>query len=269
MIERFKSRPTLAAPRADTIAAVSNGPAILVLQHIACEPPGAYADPMRERDAELHAVELDEGEPLPDWREFDAMVVMGGPMGACDDSDHPWLAEERDCIGAAVRAGLPFFGACLGSQLLAASLGARVYTGATPEVGVLDVELTEAGRDDRVLGDLPRRFPTLQWHSDSFDLPAGAVALASSPAYANQAFRVGSTAYAVQFHLEVTSEMAAEWASVPDYARALEQVHGPGALDALLGSFEKRREEMTAHARTLFSRWLELVDGVASPASPQ
>jgi len=259
MIERFKSRPTLAAPRADTIAAVSNGPAILVLQHIACEPPGAYADPMRERDAELHAVELDEGEPLPDWREFDAMVVMGGPMGACHDSEHPWLAEERDCIGAAVRAGLPFFGACLGSQLLAASLGARVYTGETPEVGLLDVELTEAGRDDRVLGDLPRRFPTLQWHSDSFDLPAGAVALASSPAYANQAFRVGSTAYAVQFHLEVTSEMAAEWATVPDYAQALEQVRGPGALDALLGSFEKRREEMTAHARTLFSRWLELV----------
>jgi GMP synthase (glutamine-hydrolysing) len=187
------------------------------------------------------------------------MVVMGGPMGACDDAAHPWLAAERECIGAAVRAGLPFFGACLGSQLLAASLGGRVYTGETPEVGVLDVELTEAGRDDPVVGDLPESFPTLQWHSDSFDLPPGAVGLASSPAYANQAFRVGTTAYAVQFHLEVTSEMAAEWATVPDYARALERVRGPGALDALLEAFEERREEMTAHARTLFSRWLELV----------
>ena len=156
-------------------------------------------------------------------------------------------------------AGLPFFGACLGSQLLAASLGARVYTGETPEVGVLDVELTEAGRNDPVLGDLPGSFATLQWHSDSFELPTGAVGLASSPAYANQAFRVGSTAYAVQFHLEVTSEMAAEWATVPSYARALEKVRGPGALDELLEAFEERREEMTAHARTLFSRWLELV----------
>jgi GMP synthase (glutamine-hydrolysing) len=238
---------------------VSDGPAILVLQHIACEPPGAYADAMRERGAELHTVKLDEGKPLPDWHEFDAMVVMGGPMGACDDAAHPWLAAERECIGAAVRAGLPFFGACLGSQLLAASLGGRVYTGETPEVGVLDVELTEAGRDDPVVGDLPESFPTLQWHSDSFDLPPGAVGLASSPAYANQAFRVGTTAYAVQFHLEVTSEMAAEWATVPDYARALERVRGPGALDALLEAFEERREEMTAHARTLFSRWLELV----------
>ena len=70
---------------------------------------------------------------------------------------------------------------------------------------------------------------------------------------------MGSTAYAVQFHVEVTSEMAAEWATVPDYARALEQVRGPGALDALLEAFEERREEMTGHARTLFSRWLELV----------
>jgi GMP synthase (glutamine-hydrolysing) len=238
---------------------VSGGPAILVLQHIACEPPGAYEDVMRERGARLHRVELDEGDSLPDWREFDGMVVMGGPMGACDDVDHPWLAPERSSIGEAVRAGMPFFGACLGSQLLAASLGARVYTGATPEVGVLDVELTPEGREDRVLGGLPASFPTLQWHSDSFELPEGAVGLASSPAYANQAFRVGATAYAVQFHIEVTSEMAAEWARVPDYARALEQVRGPGSLDELLTAFEARREEMTAHARTLFSHWFELV----------
>jgi GMP synthase (glutamine-hydrolysing) len=185
---------------------------------------------------------------------------MGGPMGACDDADHPWLVDERRCIGDAVRGGLPFFGACLGSQLLAASLGARVYTGATPEVGVLDVELTDEGRDDPVLAGLPASFPTLQWHSDSFELPAGGVGLATSPAYANQAFRVRAAAYAVQFHVEVTSDMAAEWARVPDYARALEQVRGPGALDELLDAFEARREEMTAHARTLFSCWLELVN---------
>jgi GMP synthase-like glutamine amidotransferase len=166
---------------------------------------------------------------------------------------------ERAAIGQAVRAGLPFFGACLGSQLLAASLGARVYTGATPEVGVLDVELTDAGRGDPVLGELPASFATLQWHSDSFELPDGAALLASSPAYANQAFRVGTTAYAVQFHVEVTSEMAAEWAAVPDYARALEQVRGPGALDELLDAFEARREEMTGHARTMFSGWLDLL----------
>ena len=238
---------------------MNDATAVLVLQHIACEPPGAYEDVLREHGAELHRVELDEGEPLPDWREFDAMVVMGGPMSACDDADHPWLVEERRSIAEAVRGGLPFFGACLGSQLLAASLDARVYTGATPEVGVLDVELTPAGRDDPVMGGLPASFPTLQWHSDSFDLPAGADLLASSPAYANQAFRVGDRAYAVQFHLEVTSDMAAEWATVPAYARALEDVRGPGAFAELRAAFEERREEMTGYARSMFAGWLQLV----------
>ncbi|MGH2804848.1 MAG: type 1 glutamine amidotransferase, partial [Thermoleophilaceae bacterium] len=201
-------------------------------------------------------VELDEDEPLPDWRAYGALLVMGGPMGSYDEVEHPWLVAEKRCIREAVSAGRPFFGACLGSQLLAASLGAGVYR-CEPEVGVLDVELTAAGREDPVMGGLPPSFATLQWHGDTFDLPSGAVRLAGSPAYPNQAFRVGSTAYAVQFHLEVTSGMAAEWATVPSYARALEEVRGPGALDELLTAFEDRRDEMHRHARHLFTRWLE------------
>ena len=202
-------------------------------------------------------VELDEGEPLPDWREFDAMVVMGGPMGACDDADHPWLVAERSVQAGGGLSGLPFFGACLGSQLLAASLGARVYTGDTPEVGVLDVELTDAGRDDPVLGGLPASFPTPQWRQRQFRTASRRGRTGNLARLRDQAFRVGAAAYAVQFHIEVTSDMAAEWATVPD--RTLEQVRGPGALDELLEAFETRREEMTGHARTLFSRWLDLV----------
>jgi GMP synthase-like glutamine amidotransferase len=107
---------------------------VLVLQHIACEPPGAYEDVMLERDVRVHRVELDEGEPLPDWHDFDAIVAMGGPMSAGDDQELPWLREEKRAIGEAVRSGLPYFGACLGVQLLASSLGARVYRGPEPEV---------------------------------------------------------------------------------------------------------------------------------------
>src|SRR5579872_2181479 len=191
----------------------------LVLQHIACEPPGAYEDVLRERGARIHRVELDEGEPLPDWREFDAIVAMGGPMSVNDELD--WLIAEKAAIAAAVRAGTPFFGACLGSQLLAASLGARVYAGEAPEVGVLPVTLTDAALADPVFAGLPRELLTLQWHGDTFELPVGAVRLASSPAYPNQAFRWGQRAYAVQFHLEVTEGMACEWAEVPEYERSL------------------------------------------------
>ena len=234
---------------------------VLVLQHIACEPPGVYEDVLRERGARLHRVELDEGEPLPGHHDFAAIVVMGGPMGAYDGALHPWLDEEQRYLRTAVEAKVPVFGACLGSQLLAACLGARVYRVDPPEVGVLPVELTTDGREDPVTRALPASFQTLQWHGDSFDLPAGATLLASSPAYPNQAFRAGPTAYGVQFHLEVTQAMAEEWATVPAYEQSLEAVLGPGALAGLLADFGAERAAMHRHARTLFEAWWKLARG--------
>jgi GMP synthase-like glutamine amidotransferase len=231
---------------------------ILVLQHIACEPPGVYEDVLRERGAEIHRVELDAGEPLPDPVGFDAVVCMGGPMGAYEDERIPWLAGEKRAIAAAVRDGVPFWGVCLGVQLLAASLGARVYPGPKAEVGLLPVELTDEGRADPVFGALPTSLLTLQWHGDTFDLPEGAVRLAGSTAYPNQAFRVGAAAYGVQFHLEVSPELAREWAEVPAYAAALERVLGPGALDDLIGKLETQAAVVLGHGRALFERWLDL-----------
>ena len=227
----------------------------LVLQHISCEPPGAYEDVLRERGATLERVELDEGDPLPDWREFDAIIAMGGPMSVGDDAALPWLSDEKRLIADAVEANRPFWGVCLGVQLLAASLGARVYPGPSPEVGILPVSLTLDGLTDPVFAGLPRELLTLQWHGDTFDMPHGAVRLAGSPAYPNQAFRV-RRAYGVQFHLEVSPQMAREWASAPEYAESLERVLGPGALERLITQLEDA-EQMTGHARTLVERWLE------------
>jgi GMP synthase (glutamine-hydrolysing) len=164
---------------------------VLVLQHIACEPPAAYEEELRAWGLGLQRVQLDEGDPLPDWREFAAIVAMGWPMGALDDGRHPWLRAERALIRDAVRAGMPYWGVCLGAQLLAASLGARVVTGRLPEVGLLKVELAAAARRDPVFGGLPEEFLTLQWHSDTYELPPGATRLARSDAYPQQAFAVG------------------------------------------------------------------------------
>jgi GMP synthase (glutamine-hydrolysing) len=229
---------------------------VLVLQHIACEPPGVYEDVLNERGATIHRVELDEGEPLPDWRTFDAIVAMGGPMGALDDDEHPWLVDEKRLIAEAVRAGLPFWGVCLGVQLLAASLGARVYPGSAPEVGVLPVVLTDEALADPVFAGTPRELLSLQWHGDTFDLPDGATRLAGSPAYPNQAFRVGTGAYGVQFHLEVSPGLAREWADVPAYAESLERVLGPGALDRLIAELEASAAGVLSDGRRLFERWL-------------
>jgi GMP synthase (glutamine-hydrolysing) len=229
---------------------------VLVLQHIACEPPGVFEDVLLERGSEIRRVELDEGEQLPDWRSFEAIVAMGGPMSANDDGELPWLTAEKALIAEAVRAERPFWGVCLGVQLLAASLGARVYSGQAPEVGLLPVEITPEGRVDPVFADLPDDLVTLQWHGDTFDLPTGAVRLAGSPAYPNQAFRYAN-AYGVQFHLEVSDEMAREWASVPAYADSLERVLGPHAADGFVAQIEAHSAGMLAHGRALFERWLD------------
>jgi GMP synthase (glutamine-hydrolysing) len=230
----------------------------LVLQHIACEPPGVFEDVLHERGVELHRVELDEGEPVPDWREFDAIVAMGGPMSVNDEAEVPWLADEKRLIGEAVRAGTPYWGVCLGVQLLAASLGAPVYPGPEPEVGLLPVDLTGEGRTDPVFAGLESGLATLQWHGDTFDLPEGAVRLASSPAYENQAFRF-ERAYGVQFHLEVSAEMAREWADVPEYVASLERTLGAEGAPAFLAAIEENASEMRSAGRALFERWLDRV----------
>ena len=236
---------------------------VLVLQHIACEPPGEFEDVLRERGAEILRVELDEGGRLPARDEFDAIVAMGGPMSVNDEAEHPWLVEEKALIREAVRDGVPYWGSCLGVQLLAASLGARVYAGPRPEVGVLPVMLTDEGAADPVLQGLPREFPTLQWHGDTFDVPDGAVRLATSPAYPNQAFRLGN-AYGVQFHLEVSREMAREWAAVPAYTEYLERTLGPGSADSLFAEFDANEMRMRATGRRIFEQFVDAHDAAAA-----
>jgi GMP synthase (glutamine-hydrolysing) len=140
-----------------------------------------------------------------------------------------------------------------------------VYQGEEAEVGLLPVELTAAADEDPVFADAPSSFPTLQWHGDSFGLPEGATLLASSPAYPNQAFRY-KRAYALQFHLEVTPELAAEWGDVPAYAQSLERIQGPGALERLVAEVEAHASSTIPLARGLFGRWLERVARVPAQA---
>jgi GMP synthase (glutamine-hydrolysing) len=228
----------------------------LVVQHIRCEPPGVFAGVLRRNGIAIETVELDEGGELPDWREVDLAVVMGGPMGAHEEAQHPWLAGEKRWIASAVHAGLPYFGVCLGAQLLAASLGAPVGPGSAPEVGVLPVWLTAEGQADPVLSVLGGQFSALQWHGDTFGIPPGAEWLSRSAAYPHQAMRVGSVAYAVQFHLEVTGQMFAQWREVPAYAAAAQAALGPSGFDSLASAFAAGQESMARSADQLFRRWL-------------
>ncbi|HTZ87583.1 MAG TPA: type 1 glutamine amidotransferase [Solirubrobacteraceae bacterium] len=233
---------------------------ILVLQHAGCEPPGVYADELLARGIPFTRVVLSDGEELPDWRAFAGIVAMGGSMSVNDESVYPWLVPEKRLIAEAVAAGHPYWGVCLGAQLLAASLGARVWTGERPELGVLDVQLTPDAASDPVFASAPGAFQTLQWHSETYELPAGAVQLARSASYEQQAFVI-DRAYALQFHLEVDSALADEWMREPVFAAEIEREHGGGGPSALLTQVGAAERETVALARGLFARWLVDVVG--------
>jgi GMP synthase (glutamine-hydrolysing) len=160
---------------------------------------------------------VDDPDPsLPDPRDLAALVVMGGPMGALDDDAHPGLAAERRLLAAAVEAGVPVLGVCLGMQLLAVALGAALHRNAT-EIGFAPLDVLA---DDPVLGPLGARPAVLHWHGDAVDLPAGATLLARTAQTPVQAFRAGA-ALGLQFHLEVDAPLLAQWLAAPAMARDL------------------------------------------------
>jgi GMP synthase (glutamine-hydrolysing) len=186
---------------------------VLVLQHDRQGGLGAYERVLSQRKAEVEVAELESSRRLPDARAYDAVMALGG-QASIAGSPPAWLADERQYVREAVMSGVPYWGVCLGAQLLAASLGARVYQGPSPEVGIHPVFLTDSGRNDPVFSTVPPKFSVLQWHADGFDLPRGAVLLAGSLAYPNQAFRWGAHAYGIQFHLEISPEMARAWGRI-------------------------------------------------------
>jgi GMP synthase (glutamine-hydrolysing) len=233
---------------------------LVVVQHLFCESPGAYDTELDRRGVQREVVEIDTGDKLPDWNQFDGIIAMGGPMSVNDEAEHPWLIDEKRWVAEAVRAGKPFFGACLGVQLLASALGAPVYPLAQAEVGLLPVIRTQEGEVDAVIRGLADPLVTLQWHGDTFDLPEGGVLLASSPAAPNQAFRYGDAAYGIQFHLEVTPEMAEQWSGVPEYSAALTATLGEEGGKAFLADAVDRHEELGSQAQLLIGAWLDLID---------
>ena len=201
------------------------------------------------------------------------MLVMGGPMGAYEDAEHPWLEPRRSWSGRPPRTGRPILGVCLGVQVLAAALGAEVRPMEQAEVGLLPVELTTEGRAHPLFAGMPEPLVSLQWHGDTFELPDGAKLLASSPAAPNQAFQAGEAAYGVQFHLEVTPEMAREWAQVPAYRDSLAATLGEERGAEFLAEVERRATELhpaaTTAVRELAGPGLSLKPGPRNPAFVQ
>lgn len=236
---------------------------ILVLQHIAVEHPGILRDFLAADGITWDAVELDNGDAVPPLRGYGALWVMGGPMDVWEETEHPWLVAEKQVIREAVlERGMPYLGLCLGHQLLGAALGGKVDKMKEPEVGILGIELTAEGRADPLFAGIAPRHEALQWHgAEVAETPPGAVVLASSPACAVQAMRVGLNAYGIQYHVELTAQTVGEWGEVPAYACALDAVLGSGALAGLDAEAALRMPDFKANARRLYDNWMRLARG--------
>lgn len=181
------------------------------LQHVPFEGLGSIGPWLAARGARMSGTHLYESPtpPLPAVDDLDWLVVMGGPMSANDDAEHPWLAAEKRLIREAIQAGRVVLGICLGAQLVAAALGARVLRNDEPEIGWFPIEPAEGAGASPFAPLLARPREVLHWHGDTFELPEGAVRLAGSAACANQAFSWGDRVLGLQFHLEMTPEGAA------------------------------------------------------------
>ncbi len=233
---------------------------ILVFQHIAIEHPGIFRAFLAADGVAWDAIELDAGEAIPPLDGYDALWVMGGPMDVWEEAEHPWLVAEKRAIREAVsQRRMPYFGLCLGHQLLGAALGGRVGKMAAPEVGILDVDLNEAGRADPIFAGVAPRHQALQWHgAEVAETPPGAVVLARSPACAVQAMRVGRHAYGIQYHVELTADTVREWGEVPAYACSLDSVLGSGALAGLDAKAGAHMAEFNGNARRLYDNWMRV-----------
>jgi GMP synthase (glutamine-hydrolysing) len=182
-------------------------PLLAVLEHARDEGPGLIGEVAAGMG--LRVLRVGITEPLPDLDQVTALVVMGGPQAVYAPDQR--LRDEVGLVHDAVTRGLPILGVCLGAQLLAFACGAAVRPGERgPELGLGAITLTGSGRDDPVFAGCGPRLPVLHWHGDTFELPRGSCHLASSDAYANQAFRLGR-AYGLQFHIEMNAQLLDAW----------------------------------------------------------
>jgi GMP synthase (glutamine-hydrolysing) len=229
---------------------------VLVVQHAEVEEPGTIADVLSSAGYSIQPVLAFAGQPVPrNIKDSEGLVVMGGPMGVYERDRHPYLQDEMHLIENALGAGKPVLGICLGSQLLAAALGADIRRGRDKEIGWYPVMLTEEAKDDPLLAGVSQPFVALHWHGDVFDLPHGAVHLASSALTECQAFRYQDAAYGFLFHMEVDEGI------IQGMVRIFVNELSEAALDGeeIAEGASKHLPQLRPIARTVFERWSKLL----------
>lgn len=234
----------------------------IAIRHVAFEDLGSLAAVLYQMGYAVTYVEmgldrLDDLDPLLP----DLVVVLGGPIGAYEEQDYPFLVEERHFLAHRLEADLPTLGICLGAQLMARALGAQVYPGPFKEIGWSPIELSQTGMQSPLVYLAAEQTAVLHWHGDIFDLPAGAAHLATSTKYQNQGFAWGRNGLALQFHPEVTASGLERWF----IGHACEIGATPGVSVAQLRQETAHYiERLEAQAAKFWHAWLEKLEKEAS-----
>lgn len=215
--------------------------------------PGVFADAAVGADHEIVRWRP-AAEPQPGGDGYGATMVFGGAMNFDEEDRHPWLRDEKKLLRGLVERGRPVLGVCLGAQLLAEAAGGSVQRASRPEIGWHEVELTAQADGDPVVGALPRRFEAFQWHSYEATPPAGAVTLARSPVCV-EAYRIGSFAWGIQFHAEVSEATATEW--IEEYDSDDDAVRRGIDPSALLAETQAKIDGWNELGRQICARFVE------------
>ena len=219
---------------------------------------GVLAGALEARGLRADTRDAWRGAPVPgDDGGHHGLIVLGGTMGALDDEAHPHLARTAGLIGRFHARGKPVLGVCLGAQLIARAMGARVWRRDVPELGFFPLALSEAAAADPLLDGLASPQWIMQWHDDTFDLPRGARLLMSGEACPNQAYRMGAASYGFQGHFEVTRAMVERW-----LAETADQAHDPHHADfrrRIGGELARHLDAQRVFCQTVGTRWADLV----------
>jgi GMP synthase-like glutamine amidotransferase len=228
-----------------------------VFQNEECEHLGVFSKILNENNISYQYIKLYEEEEIPNLNDYSAIIILGGPMNVYEERKYPFLKKENSSIKEALKINKPMLGICLGAQIIARAAGAKVYPAKRKEIGWFTLNLTTGGIENDVFRGLERQFTVFQWHGDTFDIPSGSIKLAKSNLFPNQAFSIGKTIYALQFHLEVTKKMILEW--VNRYEAELVTLKEEVDPDEMLKSSEHHIQPLNNHAFLLFSNFLHLI----------
>ena len=234
---------------------------IYILQHHPVENLANIAGALEGAALAWQYVRVDEGQLVPaSMKGAGGLIVMGGPMAVYQTDRYPWLRDEMRLIEDAMKSNLPVLGVCLGAQILAAALGAKVERNPNgKEIGWYPIRLSHSAKEDRLMRGLPTTMTPFHWHSDIFELPPGAVSLASSDKTPCQAFRHGDKAYALQFHLEVTREGVAAMADA--FAKDLVRENIPA--DGMIAQAAEYLPPLEKISEIVFTRWASPIQGMS------